>query len=292
MARGGHELCEVLLGPSMTDPSMLCGQATPQAVSGVARGRVVCGCFLTLWTPHAVRLCDGRRGPPGVGREGGGGREAGWGEGLRRESCGFYRMNENEMKHTAELPQRRSPSDGVRCICLPSCRLCTVDVCLSFICSFVHSFIHSFIYSFIHLFIPPSVCDSRDSLPSAELTSSAILSARFMTPGSFVKGYLRTPLKFHPGPPCLIFLRPASKPPPKLPHGHFSGGPPAGQTTCRRLQPPWSKLHDKRGAKWIVITGQFRGHNDMPFGRPTPGRLVGRPGLAALQAYLVFFKYY
>jgi hypothetical protein len=33
---------------------------------------------------------------------------------------------------------------------------------------------------------------------------------------------------------------------------------------------------------WIVIRGQLRGHNDMPYGRPTPGRHVGRPGLGRL----------
>jgi hypothetical protein len=35
------------------------------------------------------------------------------------------------------------------------------------------------------------------------------------------------------------------------------------------------KFHDQGDAKWIVIRGQLRGHNDMPFGQPTPG--VGRP---------------
>jgi hypothetical protein len=28
----------------------------------------------------------------------------------------------------------------------------------------------------------------------------------------------------------------------------------------------------------LVIRGPLRGHNDTPFGRPTPGRPVGRPG--------------
>jgi hypothetical protein len=35
---------------------------------------------------------------------------------------------------------------------------------------------------------------------------------------------------------------------------------------------------DQGDAKWIVIRGQLRGDNDMPFGQPTP--------LAALKAYL------
>jgi hypothetical protein len=38
-------------------------------------------------------------------------------------------------------------------------------------------------------------------------------------------------------------------------------------------------IHDQRDAKWIVIRGQFRGHNDTPFGRPTPGRPIGRLGV-------------
>jgi hypothetical protein len=35
--------------------------------------------------------------------------------------------------------------------------------------------------------------------------------------------------------------------------------------------------HDQGDAEWIVTRGQLRGHNDMPFGRPTPGQPVGRP---------------
>jgi hypothetical protein len=33
----------------------------------------------------------------------------------------------------------------------------------------------------------------------------------------------------------------------------------------------------------IVIRGLLRGRDDMPFGRPTPGRLFGRRGVAHLQ---------
>jgi hypothetical protein len=29
------------------------------------------------------------------------------------------------------------------------------------------------------------------------------------------------------------------------------------------------EFHDQGEAKWIVIRGQLRGHNDTPFGRPT-----------------------
>jgi hypothetical protein len=32
------------------------------------------------------------------------------------------------------------------------------------------------------------------------------------------------------------------------------------------------KCHDQGDAKWIVIRGQLWGHNDTPFGWPTPGR--------------------
>jgi hypothetical protein len=37
------------------------------------------------------------------------------------------------------------------------------------------------------------------------------------------------------------------------------------------------KFHDQGEAKWIVIRGQLKGHNDTPFGRPTPGRPIDRP---------------
>jgi hypothetical protein len=32
---------------------------------------------------------------------------------------------------------------------------------------------------------------------------------------------------------------------------------------------PMGQFHDQGDAKWIVIRGQLRSHNDMPFGRPT-----------------------
>jgi hypothetical protein len=38
------------------------------------------------------------------------------------------------------------------------------------------------------------------------------------------------------------------------------------------------ELHDQEDAKWIVIRGQLRGHNDTLFRRPSLGRLVDRPG--------------
>jgi hypothetical protein len=47
------------------------------------------------------------------------------------------------------------------------------------------------------------------------------------------------------------------------------------------------EFHDQGDAKWIVISGPSRNHNDMPFGRPTPAGLSAAWGLAALRAYLV-----
>jgi hypothetical protein len=52
------------------------------------------------------------------------------------------------------------------------------------------------------------------------------------------------------------------------------------------------KFHDQRDAKWIVIRGQLRGHNDTPFGRPTPGRIIGRPGVGRPQGVFGGFSYY
>jgi hypothetical protein len=38
-------------------------------------------------------------------------------------------------------------------------------------------------------------------------------------------------------------------------------------------------FHDQAEAEWLVIRGLLRGHNDTPFGRPTPGQPIGRPGV-------------
>jgi hypothetical protein len=40
------------------------------------------------------------------------------------------------------------------------------------------------------------------------------------------------------------------------------------------------EFHDRGDPEWIVIRGQLRGHNDTPFGRPTPGQPIGRPGVS------------
>jgi hypothetical protein len=52
------------------------------------------------------------------------------------------------------------------------------------------------------------------------------------------------------------------------------------------------EFHDQADAKWIVIRGLFRGHNDTPFGPATPGRPIGRPGVAHLQGLFGVFSYY
>jgi hypothetical protein len=52
------------------------------------------------------------------------------------------------------------------------------------------------------------------------------------------------------------------------------------------------EFHDQGDAKWIVIRGQLRGHNDTPFGRPTPGRPIGRPGVGHPQGVFGGLSYY
>jgi hypothetical protein len=42
----------------------------------------------------------------------------------------------------------------------------------------------------------------------------------------------------------------------------------------------------------IVIRGPSRGHSDMLFGRPTPGRPLGRPGVSHPQGLFGVFNYY
>jgi hypothetical protein len=63
---------------------------------------------------------------------------------------------------------------------------------------------------------------------------------------------------------------PSSYPRPNFGHLPFKRETPSGQ------------FHDQGDAKWIVIRGQLKGHNDAPFGRPTPDwpigrRVIGRP---------------
>jgi hypothetical protein len=55
-----------------------------------------------------------------------------------------------------------------------------------------------------------------------------------------------------------------------------------GMTMARRGHDTCGELHDQGDAKGSVIRGQLRGHNDTPFGRPTPSRPIGRPGVGRL----------
>jgi hypothetical protein len=49
------------------------------------------------------------------------------------------------------------------------------------------------------------------------------------------------------------------------------------------------EFHDQEDAKWIVIRGQLRGHNDMPFRQPAPGWPIGRPGSGHPQGIIGVF---
>jgi hypothetical protein len=52
------------------------------------------------------------------------------------------------------------------------------------------------------------------------------------------------------------------------------------------------KFHDQWDTKWTVIRGQLRGHNDTPFGQPTPGQPIGRPGVGCPSGIFGVFSYY
>jgi hypothetical protein len=52
------------------------------------------------------------------------------------------------------------------------------------------------------------------------------------------------------------------------------------------------EFHDQADDEWIVIRGPLRGHNDTPFGRPTPGRPIGRLGVVHPQGIFGVFSYY
>jgi hypothetical protein len=41
----------------------------------------------------------------------------------------------------------------------------------------------------------------------------------------------------------------------------------------------YGESHDQADAEWIVIRRSLWGHNDTPFGRPTPSRPAGHPGV-------------
>ena len=64
----------------------------------------------------------------------------------------------------------------------------------------------------------------------------------------------------------------------------------AGGARCLRVLA--GKFHDQGDTEWIVIRGQLRGHNDTPFGRPTPGRPFGQPEVNRPQGVMGGFSDY
>jgi hypothetical protein len=50
------------------------------------------------------------------------------------------------------------------------------------------------------------------------------------------------------------------------------------------------EFHDQGDAKWIVIRLLLLGHNDTPFGWPTPGRPIGCPGSGRPQGLIGVFQ--
>ena len=52
------------------------------------------------------------------------------------------------------------------------------------------------------------------------------------------------------------------------------------------------EFHDQWDAKWIVIRGLLRGHNDTPCGWPTPGQPIGRLEVGRPQGVFFGFSYY
>jgi hypothetical protein len=55
---------------------------------------------------------------------------------------------------------------------------------------------------------------------------------------------------------------------------------------------PPGKFHDEGDAKWIVIRGQLRRHNDTPFGWPAPSRPIGHLRVGRPQDVLSGSNYY
>jgi hypothetical protein len=111
----------------------------------------------------------------------------------------------------------------------------------------IHSFIHSFINSFIHSFI-----HHRDG------TGVAVLK--------FV-GVAEAAHEIHDA--VQILEREALD--------SSQGELAEGGSTIRRMMNGQGKFHDQGDAKWIVIRGQIRGHNDTPYqppgGWPPSGRI-------------------
>jgi hypothetical protein len=124
--------------------------------------------------------------------------------------------------------------------------------------------------------------------------------------------------------PCLTLLCPVGGHPQ---NGHFRGGPPTGRVmaisnpfghptpyayepildystkVCNNslnsdvydrmeVTPTLGEFHDQGDAKWIVIRAPLSGHNDTPFGRPSPGRLISNPGVGRPSGVFGDFSYY
>jgi hypothetical protein len=49
------------------------------------------------------------------------------------------------------------------------------------------------------------------------------------------------------------------------------------------------EFYDQGDARWIIIRGQLRDHNDTYCGRPAPGRPIGRPGSGRPQGVIGVF---
>jgi hypothetical protein len=59
-----------------------------------------------------------------------------------------------------------------------------------------------------------------------------------------------------------------------------------------RILSTLGEFHDQGDAEWVMIRGPLRGHNDTPFGRPTPGRPIGHPGVGLPQGVLGGLNYH
>jgi hypothetical protein len=51
------------------------------------------------------------------------------------------------------------------------------------------------------------------------------------------------------------------------------------------------EFHDQGDAKWIVIRGQLRGHNNTPFGWPTPSWPISHPRVGRRQGLFGSLSY-
>jgi hypothetical protein len=62
-------------------------------------------------------------------------------------------------------------------------------------------------------------------------------------------------------------------------------------TSCYVFFYTKGEFHDQADAKRIVIRRPLRVRNDTPFGRPTPGRPIGHPGVGHPQSVFGVFSY-